>query len=196
MSLDDVSDTIVPKSDQLNSEQLISGPMTFTITNVSRGSGAEQPISLFYSADPSRPFKPCKTMRKLLVDLWGKNAAKWIGKSMTVYRDAEVLWAGEAVGGIRISHMSDIASDKVERRLQANKKSKKLYTVLRLVDITTEHRTRLESSIVNGLESFKSAWEATPAPIRKQLGEAYKNDLKAKAEKVSVPVAEPEKEEF
>ena len=32
-------DTIVPKSDQLNSEQLIAGPMTITVTSVRRGDG-------------------------------------------------------------------------------------------------------------------------------------------------------------
>lgn len=184
MSINDVSDTIIPKSDQLNSEQLVE-PMTFIITNVSRGS-AEQPISLFYASDPSRPYKPCKTMRKLLVKRWGKNAANWIGKSMTVYNDPEVKWAGEKVGGIRISHMSDLPSEKIEERLTATRGSKKLYTILRLNDPLAEHRSRLQASVSGGIDSFKAAWEATPAAVRTQLGAAFKDDLKAKAEKVVV----------
>ena len=45
----DISDlraTIVPKSDQLNAEQLLGGPITVQVTEVRIGSSDEQPISI------------------------------------------------------------------------------------------------------------------------------------------------------
>jgi hypothetical protein len=47
-------------------------------------------------------------MRRVMVEAWGRDGAKWVGKRFTLYRDQEVLWAGQPVGGIRISHMSDL----------------------------------------------------------------------------------------
>lgn len=179
MSVKNLRDTIVPKSDQLNSEQLIAGSMTFAVTGVSRCSGADQPVAISYAADPSRPFKPCKTMRKLLIKAWGEDGESWVGKSMTVYNDPDVKWAGESVGGIRISHLSDIPSDKIEVSLTATRGKKKLYTVLRLVDDTAAHKTRLEAAAAISLEAFNAAWAETPVPMMHKLGKAYKEKLLA-----------------
>jgi hypothetical protein len=107
----DISGTIIPKSDQLNAEQLLSDNLTITVTRVEVGSSAEQPVSVYYEGDKGRPYKPCKTMRKLLAYAWGANAAEWIGRSMTLYNDPEVKFGGEQVGGIRISQMTDIKAD-------------------------------------------------------------------------------------
>lgn len=100
-----VSDTIVPKSDQLNADDLITGPVTVQVTGVKRGD-KEQPIAIEIAGH--RPYKPCKSMRRVLIYAWTEDASKWIGKRMTLYRDPEVLWAGVKVGGIRISHLSGI----------------------------------------------------------------------------------------
>jgi hypothetical protein len=101
-----MSQTIIPKSDQLNAEDLLSGPRTVTITDVRRGS-AEQPVDI-HLAEFDRPFKPSKTVRRILVMAWGVDAATYVGRSMTIYRDPAVKFGGMDVGGIRISHLSDI----------------------------------------------------------------------------------------
>ena len=44
----DLRPTIVPKSDQLNAEQLLGGPMTVTVTDVRVSDSAEQPVSIHY----------------------------------------------------------------------------------------------------------------------------------------------------
>lgn len=103
----DISSTIVPKSDQLNAEDFISGPLTFTVLDVSVSQAPEQPVSIRF-AGGFRPWKPCKTMRRVLVVGWGPNAEHYIGRSLTLFRDPSVKWAGKAEGGIRISAMSDI----------------------------------------------------------------------------------------
>lgn len=103
----DLSHTIIPKSDQLNADDLIAGPRTIRITGISGGS-AEQPVSVGYEGDNGRPYKPSKSMRRILVTLYGNDSAACIGKRITLYRDADIKFGGDAVGGIRISHASDI----------------------------------------------------------------------------------------
>jgi hypothetical protein len=103
-------DTIVPKSDQLNAEQLLSGPITITVESVSRGT-AEQPVTIHYMGDDGRPYKPGKSMRKVLVFAWGEDGSKWVGRTMTIYNKQDVKFGGVEVGGIRISGLSHIEAD-------------------------------------------------------------------------------------
>lgn len=103
----DITDTIAPKSDQLNADDLIAGPRTVTIEKVSKGS-AEQPVNIHLTEFPRRPFRPSKSMRRVMVGVWGKDAQTYVGKSMTIFRDPSIKFGGEEVGGIRISHMSHI----------------------------------------------------------------------------------------
>lgn len=128
----DLRFTIVPKSDQLNSEQLLAGAMTVRVTDVRIGSSDEQPISVHYEGENGRPFKPCKTMRKVLIFAWGPDGREWIGRSMTLYCDPQVRFGGAEVGGIRISHMSDIAGE-IKVSLTATKGKKALHTIKPLV---------------------------------------------------------------
>ena len=100
-------DTIIPKSDQLNAEQLLSEPMTITVTGVRRGAD-DQPVVISYEGDDGRPYKPCKTCRKILIFAWGDDGREWVGRSMTLFNNPEIKFGGVKVGGIRISHMSHI----------------------------------------------------------------------------------------
>ena len=103
----DMTQVIIPKSDQINSDDLIAGPMTITITDVKVVGGQEQPVSVFFEGS-NKAFRPCKSMSRVLVAAWGPDAKNYIGRSLTLYRDASVKWGGMAVGGIRISHMTHI----------------------------------------------------------------------------------------
>lgn len=103
----DMSHFVEAKSDQLNADDLIGAPRTITVRKVA-GNDGDQPVSIFYEGDNNKPFKPCKTMRRVLLGVWGRNAADYVGRSMTVYRDDSVTFGGLNVGGIRISHMSHI----------------------------------------------------------------------------------------
>lgn len=132
--LADVSDlrpTIIPKSDQLNAEQLLGGPITIRVTDVRVGSSDEQPISIHYEGEGGRPYKPCKTMRKVLIFAWGADGREWIGRSMTLYNDPQIKFGGAEVGGIRISHMSDIERS-IQVSLTATKGKKALHTIDKL----------------------------------------------------------------
>lgn len=106
MTREQILASIVPKSDQLNADDLLAGPMTVTIAGVSAGT-AEQPVNIRLHGE-ARVYRPCKTMRRVLVHLWGDDGHAWIGRRMTLVHDPEVKFGGVKVGGIRISHMSDI----------------------------------------------------------------------------------------
>lgn len=99
--------TIIPKSDQTNYDDLISGPRTIKITAVQEGS-KEQPVSIHYEGDNGRPYKPSKSMRRVFIHLWGAEGAAYIGRRITLYGDPSVAYGGDAVGGIKISHASHI----------------------------------------------------------------------------------------
>lgn len=103
----DMSDVIVPKSDQINADSLISGPMQVTIEAVNISHRDEQPISIKL-VGLSKVYRPCKSMARVMVQAWGPDASKYAGRSLTLYRDPKVKWGGMEVGGIRISHMSHI----------------------------------------------------------------------------------------
>ncbi len=104
----DLTDSIAPKSDQLNAEDLLSGPRTVTIEKIAKGS-AEQPVNIHLVEFPGRPFRPSKTVRRIFVAAWGAEASAYIGRRVTLYRDPAVRFGGQEVGGIRVSHMSHIS---------------------------------------------------------------------------------------
>lgn len=129
----DLSKTIEAKSDQLNADDLMAGPRTIEITKVSANqSSSEQPIAIGYKGDNGRTFYPCKTVRRLLVSVWGPNGSEYVGRSVTLYRDPTVKWGGMEVGGIRISHMSHIEKP-VTIALTATRGNKRPTTVQPLV---------------------------------------------------------------
>lgn len=109
----DMGAFVAPKSDQLNADDLIAGPRTIRITKVSGTGAPDQPVAVWYENDDGKPYKPCKSMRRVMIHAWGREAAQYVGRSMTIYRDPKVAFGGMEVGGIRISAMSHI-----ERRLE------------------------------------------------------------------------------
>lgn len=102
----DMTDSIAPKSDQLDAVDLLSGPRTFTIESVSKHN-AEQPFN-FHLAEFPRVWRPGKSMRRVIVAAWGEYTDKYAGQRITLYCDPTVQFGGELVGGSRISHMSGI----------------------------------------------------------------------------------------
>lgn len=104
----DMTSAIVPKSDQINSDDLMGGPRTIRIIGVSISPGADQPVSIKFDDSAGKVWRPCKSMSRVLVAAWGPDAKAYVGRSVTLYRDPTVKWGGMAVGGIRISHMTHI----------------------------------------------------------------------------------------
>lgn len=186
----DLRPTIVPKSDQLNAEQLLGGSMTLTVTDVRVSSSPEQPVVVHYEGDNGRPFKPCKTMRKLLVFAWGPDGSEWAGKSMTVYNDPAVKFGGDEVGGIRISHLSHIAKA-IEVSLTSTRGKKALYRVAMLE--TTDAKFLKELRTADSMDAlkatFKAAWKSTSSDTRR---DAFKRAYDTRTAELSKPVIDPD----
>ncbi|RFS80602.1 hypothetical protein D0U00_04215 [Leclercia adecarboxylata] len=106
----DLSRTIVPKSDQLNFEDVQSQSITAAIKAV-RAGNSEQPVFIDLEGYDGRPYKPSKSMRRVLIGGWGADGHSWVGRSLTLVGDPSVRYGGVAVGGIKISAMSDVEAD-------------------------------------------------------------------------------------
>lgn len=169
----DLRDTIVPKSDQLNAEQLLGGPITVTVTDVRRGGGEEQPVVVHYDGQGGRPYKPCKSMRKILVFAWGPDGSQWVGRRMTLFNRPDVKFGGEEVGGIRISHLSHIDQD-IAVALTATRGRKEQTRIKRLQEGETVDgaRLRLEAAARGGMKSLVATWGTVSRTHKVELGGA------------------------
>jgi hypothetical protein len=186
----DLSDTIIPKSDQLNADSLLGGPLTIRIVGVSRGTTDDQPIAVSYEGDNGRPWKPCKSSRKVLIFAWGEDGAAWVGKRATLYNDPTVKFGGIAVGGIRISHLSDIKADitlslNVTRGKKAQITIKKLHTL----EPTPELIEAMTNAAKNGIDALRAAFapltEAEKDALKSRVG--FLDDLSKTAKAVTTP---------
>lgn len=195
----DLSQTIAPKSDQLNSDDLIAGPMTIKITKVSANPGSpEQPISLFFENDGGKPYKPCKSMRRVLVNTWGSDGNKFPGRAMTLYRDPSVKFGGFEVGGIRISHMTDIAKP-VTMALTATRANRKPYTVQPLLAAGSEAPLEASPELIELAEAatrggenvYRQFWEGITKAERNLLKDRHEG-FKAAAKKADEPAEDDE----
>ena len=108
MKEDYIRKSCEPKSDQLNADDLVSGPRVFTITGVKRGD-AQQPV--WVELAEAKPYKPSKGMRRVMVSAWGEHPKDWVGNKVELYRDDNVMFGGVRVGGIRIAAMTGIQKD-------------------------------------------------------------------------------------
>ena len=103
----DITESLAANSNQQNYDEYLAGPKTVTVSEVKKGS-AEQPVEVHLVEFPGKPFKPAKSVRRVLAAAWGTDASAWAGRRMTIYGDPEVRYAGKAVGGLRVSHVSHI----------------------------------------------------------------------------------------
>lgn len=194
----DMTQVIKPKSDQLNADDLIAGAMTVKITRVDVRGGQEQPVSIHFEGDNGKPYKPCKSMCRVMVFVWGADAKQYTGRSMTLYRDPKVTWGGMEVGGIRISHMSHIDKP-VTMALTASKSKRSMHTVEPLkvaaettppaIDPTvkaagddaasrgvaayTEWKDRLPAEVKATIKPYHAEWSARAKQADEQAKEAF-----------------------
>jgi len=105
--MSDVTFALEANSQQLNYDDIADGEVVITITNVNVQQ-CDQPVRISYHGCHGRTYRPSKGMIRILAAGWGRDSANWIGKSVKLYGDPSVKWAGKALGGIRIKAMSDI----------------------------------------------------------------------------------------
>jgi hypothetical protein len=128
--MNDMTATIAAKSDQINAADLIGISRTVTIREVRIKAGEDQPVTILIEGD-KKAFRPCKGVRRLLVRVWGPDANKYIGQSLTLFCDPTVTWAGKEEGGIRVSHMTGL-DEKIIEFMRVSRAATKPYEILPL----------------------------------------------------------------
>ena len=177
---DEVRASIVPKSDQLNADDLLTGPMTVTIIGVKQGD-KDQPITV--ELEGQRPYKPCKTCRRILIAVYGDRPANWIGHRLTLWCDPSVMWAGVRIGGIRISHMTGIDREtSFMLTVTRGKKTEVLISPIEDTDSVAKYRTMMaEAETQEALKAVGFLLKEEPESVRVALRshyEARQNALK------------------
>ena len=153
-----LTESIAPRSDQINADDLVGGPITYTIREVREGV-AESPFD-FQLVETDRAYRPSKTMRRVIVAAWGPEAANYGGRRLTLYREPSIKFGGTTVGGIRVSHMSHI-DKRVEVMLQVTRGKREKFTVDPLPELTTADRiANLRAEWVGADDERKAAIEA------------------------------------
>ena len=126
----DLSNTVKSnKSDQLNADDLISGPITVQVEAVELTNNAQQPVNIYYVGCDGKPFKPCLTVRRIIVALWGQDGHQWAGRWLNLYIDKNVSFGKQKnIGGIRVNAMSHI-QDVANIKLTSGRGVKTQYTI-------------------------------------------------------------------
>lgn len=136
--------TTEPRSDQWNADDFIGGPKTFTIAGVKVGA-AEQKYDIELVEGEGRVWRPPLTVLRLLVAGWTDETSVWTGRKVTLFRDPSIKFGRDFVGGIRISHMSDLPDGKpLEVALTETRGKRRTHTVLpmsRADELRAEWRT-------------------------------------------------------
>lgn len=108
VGLVDISKALVAKSDQLNASDLSGSPIVATIEAVRPGDAAK-PVIVDLVGMKGRPWKPSKGMLRVIAHAWGTESDTWVGRSVKLINNPEVIYAGEPVGGVEVVAMSHIA---------------------------------------------------------------------------------------
>lgn len=105
----DLTKHIEADSDCLVAADLVGGPLTILVERVTEsGKNDKKKIDIFY-ANSEKPFRPCKSMLRILCELWNTtDATTFIGRGITLYREPDCMWKGEKTPGVRICGLSHI----------------------------------------------------------------------------------------
>lgn len=185
-----------PKSDQLNADDLIAGSIDVVIRKVTVAASGEQRIAFYYHGDNNKPYKLGKSMGRVVMEAWGDEPQKYIGRGLRLYRDPEVKMKGEKVGGIRISHMTDI-SEAMSIPITTKRGERKPWIVKPLVIKAHQQEEPVEydvakaqaegrSEAANGIAALQAWWGKQKGFHGKLGGEPFLNELKDIASKPSL----------
>jgi hypothetical protein len=127
----DISKTLISKSDQFNAVDLLGKVIIYKISKVNADiEKKDQPVSIYFEGE-KKCYRPSKGMRAIISEKWTTQTDLWLGKSLELYYEPKVVYAGAECGGIRIHGMSHIDNDFKKRVveskvLQINYKIRKL----------------------------------------------------------------------
>jgi hypothetical protein len=152
----DLTESIAPKSDQLNADDLMAGPVTVTIREVAKGT-PEQPVDVHLVEFPGRAYRPSKSMRRVMVLAWGPEASAYAGRRITLYRNPEITFGKDKVGGIEISHLSNL-SKPLTVALTATRGKRKSFTVSPLTEPARRDFLAEAEKAYGDMDALRALW--------------------------------------
>lgn len=182
----DITKTTEPKSDQQNFDDYVAGDRIVTVTEVKAGS-AEQPVELHLLEYPGRPYKPSKSMRRVLVACWGPDAAVYSGRRMRLYGDPTIRFGKDVVGGIRIGALSHLEKP-VTVSLTVSRGKRAPFVVEPLLEADT-HLEAINAATT--LDDLRTAWIAAEKAGHAKRLTAVKDARKAELSKPEPTLLDP-----
>lgn len=176
--------TAEPRSDQWNADDFLGGPRTFTIAGVREGT-ADQKYDIELVEGEGRVWRPPLTMLRVLIAAWGDDGKQWAGRRVTLYHDPDVRFGKDTVGGIRISHLSDLPDGKpLTVRITLSRGRKGTYTVKPLEDTPTPpaaEPTAEQVAAATDLNELRDMWQRS-GPERQAQIQARVQELQEAAQ--------------
>lgn len=177
----DMTDSLQPRSDQINADSLTAGPVVVTVSGVVPGK-ASQPFDFQLAEFPGRCYRPGVTMRRVIAAAWGRETDAYMGRRMELYCDPDVRFGKEQTGGIRISRMSGITKP-LTIRAQTTRGKRAPFTVEPLPDAEpsspVRHVSAEEIAACSSEAELRNIWESTTDPSVRAAINARVQELRA-----------------
>lgn len=151
--------TAEPRSDQWNGVDFLAGSRVFTIAGVRPGK-AEQKYDIDLVEGEGRCWRPPLTVLRLLIKAWGNDSDTWIGRRVELYRDDNVTFGKDKVGGVRLAAMSHIDRP-LTITLPASRNKQDVHKVQPLpdapADTTATHLAAITAATT--IDELRQAWQ-------------------------------------
>lgn len=175
--------TAEARSDQWNADDFIAGPRTFTIKDVHPGK-ATQKYDIELVEGEGKVWRPPLTVLRILLAAWGDESDLWRGRRVMLARDADVVYGGQKVGGIRIKAMSHIQRP-ITLRLQKRRGEKQEHHIEPLTEPvepapTPPPVTDEQILAATTVDELRALW-LTADPIQRKAIEQRVADLEPEA---------------
>jgi hypothetical protein len=149
------------------------------VAEVRKGS-MEQPVDVVLVEFPGRAYRPSKSMRRVMVSAWDKDSAAYTGHRLTLYRDPEITFGRDKVGGIKISHLSHIKAP-LTLMLTVTRGKRQPFTVEPLAEAEgyAKEPTAEDVAASTDADALRAMWQASGVERRAQI-EARVSELSAR----------------
>jgi len=138
-----LAQALAPRSDQLNADDLIVGNKVITITKVLVNLQSEQQkVVVHYVDDNGKPWKPSKSMGRVLAEILGGDFSKWEGEQIELFKNKEITFGKDKCGGIQIAAMS-AAKNPIKTMITTKRGVKSKITILPL--LTAPQQTKKQA---------------------------------------------------
>ena len=169
---EDIAAAIAPRSDQLNADDIIGGPITVKIIGERKGD-EKQPIVLDIEGWKGKPWKPCKTMSRIMAEVWREDDKPgfapwlWVGQTVTLFRDPTVKMKGDTVGGIRLGGMTGLTKARTFEVTVSRGTKKKL--VIQPIKPVVEPTPQEQDYIIEATELLNEATSLSDLQTRGEI---------------------------